>query len=337
MIRVAINGFGRIGRNMLWAYLTDDIYQDSFKITAINGGLSDVPHAAHLFEFDSILGHYDKAIVKYTTDQLIIGDRKITFLKTAEIIQNMWRDQAIDWVVDCSGHYTNAQDAIKHITIGGAKKVLISAPAENEDCSIVMGVNQHDYNSEKHRIVSMTSCTTNAAIPILFLLNNEYTIIQGSVKTVHAYTNSQVLLDSDAKDYRRSRSAGSNIIPTSSGFFKTIEKIVPALSGKLNGLAIRVPVANVSLIDVLVRVKAHQSIATINELFYHSSQKGPLQGIIGFERKPLVSSDFLKNRHSVVVDSLLTSSNGDWINVFGWYDNEWAYSKRLCDFLKGHG
>jgi glyceraldehyde 3-phosphate dehydrogenase len=337
MIRVAINGFGRIGRNMLWVYLKENMYHDTFEITAINGGNTDLSHAAYLFEYDSILGHYDKEAVNYADNQLIIGSRGITFFKTTDISAKMWHNCNIDWVVDCSGQYTNAHDAMKHITVGGAKKVLISAPAKNEDCSIVMGVNQKIYNPSVHTIVSMTSCTTNAAIPLLFLLDNEYTIMQGSVKTVHAYTNSQVLLDTDAKDFRRSRSATSNIIPTSSGFFKTIEKVLPLLSGKLDGLAIRVPVANISFIDILVMVKSHQSVTAVNEFFHQASKTGLLEGIVGFEKKPLVSSDFLKNPHSVVIDSLLTAVNGDWINVFGWYDNEWAYSKRLCDFLRSHG
>jgi glyceraldehyde 3-phosphate dehydrogenase len=336
MIRIAINGFGRIGRNMLWAYLKDNAYHTSFEITAINGGKTELEHAAYLFEYDSILGHYD-GTVTHTDNQLIIDNKKIIFFKTTDITKNMWKDHKIDWVVDCSGHYTDAHDATKHITIGGAKKVLISAPAKNEDCSIVMGVNQHEYNSLHHNIVSMTSCTTNAAIPILFLLDREYTIKQGSVKTVHAYTNSQVLLDTDTNDYRRSRSAVTNIIPTSSGFFKTIEKILPDLAGKLNGLSIRVPVANISFIDLLVMVKTTQSVMAVNQLLNASSQKGPLSGIVGFEEKELVSSDFLKNPNSVVIDSLLTSVNGYWINIFGWYDNEWAYSKRLCDFLHGYG
>ncbi len=337
MIRVAINGFGRIGRNMLWVYLKDATYHNFFDIVAINSGSTDLEHAAHLFEFDSILGRYDQATVQYVENQLIIGTKKIDFLKTRIISKNMWQDHAVDWVVDCSGQYTIADDARKHIVDGGAKKVLISAPAQHEDRSVVMGVNQHEYSAQKDFIISMTSCTTNAAIPILFLLNKQYEIIQGSVKTVHAYTNSQALLDTDVKDYRRSRSAASNIVPTSSGFFKTIEKIIPELAGKLNGMAIRVPVANVSFIDILVRLKFPESACVINEYLKKASLTAQLQGIIGFEQKPLVSSDFLKNPHSVIIDSLLTSCNGDWINVFGWYDNEWAYSKRLCDFLAKYG
>lgn len=337
MIRVAINGFGRIGRNMLWAYLTDPIYHNLFEIVAINSGSTDLEYAAHLFEFDSILGHYHQAPVHYKDNELIIGTKKIAFLKTTTIPNNIWHDHVIDWVVDCSGQYTLADDARKHIFNGGAKKVLISAPTQNEDRSIVMGVNEHEYSAQKDCIISMTSCTTNAAIPILFLLNKQYEIIQGSVKTVHAYTNSQALLDTDVKDYRRSRSAASNIVPTSSGFFKTIEKIIPELAGKLNGMAIRIPVANVSFIDILVRLKFPESVCVINEYLKKASLTAQLQGIVGFEQKPLVSSDFLKNPHSVTIDSLLTSCNGDWINVFGWYDNEWAYSKRLCDFLAKYG
>jgi len=336
MIRVGINGFGRIGRNFLRAFYDNKKYQSVFQVVAINTGKSAFDLAAHLFLYDSILGQYHGS-VSIDRNQLMIDTTSIILLQTTTILKDMWKDHQIEWVIDCSGSYTNGFHAQRHISEGGAKKVIISAPADHEDCSIVMGVNDHAYKPDDHHIISMTSCTTNAAVPILAVINDEYGICQGSVKTIHAYTNSQVLLDNDIHDFRRSRSAVSNIIPTTSGFFKTIEKIVPSLAGKLSGLSVRVPIANVSFIDVLVKIQSKQSADSINQLFLSDTIKRRFEGIIGLETGKLVSSDFLKNHHSVVIDTSLTQSNIDWINIFGWYDNEWAYSKRICDFLSKYG
>jgi glyceraldehyde 3-phosphate dehydrogenase len=334
MISIAINGFGRIGRNFLRAYCLNPLFKNKIKISAINVGPADPELSAHLFIYDTILGTYPGS-VSYENNILIIDGISIPLIAQSSIQEQIWKKYGAEWIIDCSGKYTDSRDATIHIE-QGAQKVIISSPAHGEDISIVMGVNDELYEPKKHRIISLTSCTTNAFIPLISVLHNEFGIIKGTVKTVHAYTNSQVLLDMPAKDYRRSRAAALNIIPTSTGALKTLEKIIPELKGRLTGLAIRVPVGNVSFIDVCVQLKSAPSIDTVLALFQKASADS-LKGILAISQKPLVSSDFLQNPHSVVLDALLTNKIDDQINVFGWYDNEWAYSLRIVDFLMKWG
>jgi glyceraldehyde 3-phosphate dehydrogenase len=329
-VNIAINGFGRIGRNFFRAYLEDTQAQKEITISVINIGNADKTLIAHLFQYDTLMGTFPGNV--HADDQfLYVNDHKIKLIAEMDAAKLPWGENNIEWVLDCSGAYTKREKALLHLQ-SGADFVLISAPAQKEDISIIPGVNMDQFNAEKHKIVSLGSCTTNALLPVLQVLHQNFEIQSAYMNTVHAYTNSQVLLDVEKKDPRRSRAAALNIIPTTSGAVKMAGKIIPDLDTKVNGLALRVPVGKVSFLDLSFSAKKEISVEKIHAAF-GESMRNTMCGIIDITEKPLVSSDFFGNNHSVIIDSLLTSVTGNIGKIFGWYDNEWGYSVRLKDFL----
>lgn len=330
-LRIAINGFGRIGRNFLRVVLSDKRALEKLDIVAINIGPSDPAMLAHLLKYDTLMGAF-AGDVSYSQGTLIINDIAIAILAEKDPQRISWNTFSIDWVVDASGKFTHREGAQLHLD-AGAKHVLITAPAKDEDVTIIPGVNAQEYNPKTHRIVSLGSCTTNAVVPMLKVLHEAFNIATGFMTTVHAYTNDQVLLDVAHKDPRRARAAALNIVPTTTGAMKVLDKVYPPLAGKIGGSALRVPVGKVSLIDVTAMVTASCSRDAINDAFLNAAQNKDLRSIVGVSSEPLVSSDYDGIEYSVVIDTLLTDVRGMCIKVFGWYDNEWGYSVRLKDFL----
>lgn len=330
MIRVAINGFGRIGRSFLRCVLQDKKTWEQMQIVAINVGNSQPEFIAHMFKYDTLMGTF-LGSVSVGKDELVVDGHRIKIIAELDPAKLPWNELNIDWVVDCTGCFTDCEGAQKHIT-AGAKRVLISAPAHDEDIAIIPGVNEQLYNAAQHNIVSLGSCTTNAFMTMLKVLDDSFGIVRGCMTTTHAYTNSQVLLDVEAKDLRFSRAAALNIIPTSTGASKMLSKILPHLAGKISAIAIRVPVGKVSLIDLVFEAKKDLSVEAIHAAFVAASHAG-MKNILALTMEPLVSSDFSGDPHSVVIDTLLTNVNGPMGQVFGWYDNEWGYSMRMKDFL----
>jgi glyceraldehyde 3-phosphate dehydrogenase len=331
MTRIAISGFGRIGRNFLRAVLSDPKAAKHLDLVAINIGPANRESLAHMTKYDSLMGTYPGSI-SFAKDELIIDGKRIKILSEVDPARLPWKKLKIDWVVESSGHFTTREGAQKHLD-AGAKAVLITAPGKDEDASIIMGLNQKSFNSKKDKIVSLGSCTTNAVIPMLKVMQDTFGISTGSMTTIHAYTNSQVLLDEvEGRDLRMARAAAINIIPTTTGAMKMLSKVMPELAGKINGIAIRVPVAKVSLIDLAF---VAQKRVTVEEI--HAACKkaaaGPMKNIMHVSMEPLVSSDYAGSSYSVIIDGLLTNVQGNLANIFGWYDNEWAYSVRLKDFL----
>lgn len=332
MIPIAINGFGRIGKSFLRVLMTDPKAQKKISVVAINIGPAKIDLVGHLFKYDTLMGIFP-GTVEQRGDKLIVDGHTIKLLAFADPAQCNWKKLGVEWVVDCSGKFTHRADAEKHIK-AGARKVLISAPATDEDVAIIPGVNDEMYNAKKHAIVSLGSCTTNAVFPMLKILHESCGLQFAMMLTTHAYTNSQVLLDVEAKDARLSRAAALNIIPTSTGASKMIPKIIPALEGKVEMSSIRVPVGKVSLIEITAALSKKMSVQQVNKHFEQAA-RSKLKNSVQFTTEQLVSSDFNNNPHSVIIDSLLTKSVGDLVSVFGWYDNEWGYSCRLKDFLLG--
>lgn len=327
MAKVAINGFGRIGRNALRAYLESQ--PKDLEVVAINDPLQDTMQSAHLLKYDSILGILPNEI-SHTEDSLIIDGKKIAFSKEKDPSTCPWAKLGIDIVLECSGVFTEAAKAKGHIT-AGAKKVLISAPAKDEDITIVIGVNDKQYDPAKHNIISNASCTTNCLAPVAKAIDDEFGIEQGLMTTIHSYTLDQRLLDTGHKDLRRARAAALSMIPSSTGAAKAIGLVMPHLKGKLNGFAMRVPTPNVSVVDLVVTTKKDITKDAINEVLKKAAGNG-LKGILGYTELPLVSSDFCGNKLSSVVDGDLTMIVGDrMVKVIAWYDNEWGYSNRLVE------
>jgi glyceraldehyde 3-phosphate dehydrogenase len=329
-MNIALNGFGRIGRNFVRAVFADQAAQKKITIKAINIGSANPEFIAHMFKYDTLMGPFHGTVSK-KGKELIINGHKIALIAELDAKKINWKAHKIEWVVDATGHYTNAEKARDHIT-AGAKKVLITAPAHGEDVSIILGVNLKAYDAKKHQIVSLGSCTTNAFIPMLKVLQDAFGIEQGFMTTTHAYTNSQVLLDVEAKDLRISRAAALNIIPTSTGASEMLGKVMPALGKKIISSSLRVPVGKVSLIDLVVTISKKASREQINKAF-EAAAKGSLKNIVYVTHEPLVSSDFSGSNASVTIDTELTQSLGTFVKVNGWYDNEWGYSERLKDFL----
>jgi len=330
VINVAINGFGRIGRNFLRAVLKDENSSKKMRIVAINVGPANIDDVAHTFKYDTLMGTYP-GDVRIKKNELRIDDHRINIVAKLDPGKIDWFSFGVDWVVDATGKFASKEGAMLHL-VSGAKKVLITAPAKDADVTIIPGVNDGDYDKEGHNIVSLGSCTTNAVVPMLDVLHKSFGIKSGFMTTIHAYTNSQVLLDVERKDLRRARAAALNVIPTTTGATKVVGKVLPALDGLIGGVAVRVPVAKVSLIDLMFVAKKQLSVEAINKVFQEASQKH-LKGIVDISMEPLVSSDYSGNDHSVVIDGLTTDARGDTGKVFGWYDNEWGYSVRLKDFL----
>jgi len=330
MIRIAINGFGRIGRNFLRCLLRDHKTREKIEIIAINIGPAKRDFTAHMFKYDTLMGTYQGA-VSVEGDELVIDNYRIKIIAELNPEKLPWKALSIDWVVDCSGKFTHRSDAEKLLS-AGAQYVLISAPAKDEDVAIIPGVNEKTFDGQRHKIVSLGSCTTNAFMTMLKVLDDNFAIQRGFMTTTHAYTNSQVLLDVEDDDLRRSRAAALNIIPTSTGAAKMLGKVLPGLADKIATMAIRVPVAKVSLIELTFLAEKNFSVDAINNAFLAVS-KTSMRGILAVTNEPLVSSDFSNDDHSVIIDAPLTQVNGNMAQAFGWYDNEWGYSMRMRDFL----
>lgn len=330
MINVAINGFGRIGRNFLRALLSNNTASKKITVSVINIGPAKLDMIAHMFKYDTLLGTFPET-VSYENGFLFIGDHKIAIIAEVDPKAIDWKKYHVQWVVESSGQFTSRDRAELHIH-AGAPYVLISAPAKGEDISIIPGVNENDFNPQKDKVVSLGSCTTNAFVPMLKLLDDAFGIAQGFMTTIHAYTNTQVLLDVEDSDERRSRAAALNIIPTTTGASKMVGKLLPNLEGKVDAVAIRVPVAKVSLIDLVIHATSSLTPEGVNTVFKKASE-GALKGIVGYSQEPLVSSDYSGDNHSVTIDAQLTKTNDRMAQLFGWYDNEWGYSMRLVDFL----
>lgn len=327
MLKVGVNGFGRIGRNFLRASLESGA---NFEIVGVND-LTDNETLAHLLKYDSILGRL-KQPVTFTETSITVGGKTISVSAERDPANIPWAKLDVDVVVESTGIFTKAADAQKHIN-AGAKKVIISAPATDEDITIVMGVNHEKYDPAKHHIISNASCTTNCLAPMAKVLNDEFGIIRGLMTTIHAYTNDQVILDFPHKDLRRSRAAALSIIPTSTGAAKAISLVLPELKGKLDGYALRVPVPTGSATDLTVELSKEVSVAEINAALKKASS-GSLKGYLSYTEDPIVSADIVTDPSSCIFDAGLTKVIGTTAKVVGWYDNEWGYSNRLVDLIQ---
>ena len=326
MVRVGINGFGRIGRNFFRAALAS---KADIEVVGVND-LTDVKTLAHLLKYDSILGRLD-ASISHTENSITVNGKTIKVFAERDPGNLPWNEVKADIVIESTGFFTKAADAKKHIT-GGAKKVIISAPATDEDVTIVMGVNQEKYDPSSHNIISNASCTTNCLAPMAKVLDEEFGIIRGLMTTIHAYTNDQAILDQPHKDLRRARAAALSIIPTSTGAAKAISLVLPNLKGKLDGYALRVPVPTGSATDLTVELAKEVSAADINSAIKRASESS-LKGILSYTEDPIVSADIVTDPSSCIFDAGLTKVIGSTVKVVGWYDNEWGYSNRLVDLV----
>ena len=321
-VRVGINGFGRIGRNYFRAAKGKDV-----EVVAVND-LTDNKTLAHLLKYDSTFGRLDGEVT-YDDESITVGGQRVLASAQKDPAQLPWGDLGVDVVIESTGHFTKRDDAALHLK-GGARKVIISAPAKDEDVTIVMGVNDEKYDPASHDIISNASCTTNSVVPLAKVLLDNFGIEKGFMTTIHAYTNDQVILDFPHKDLRRARSAAVNTIPTSTGAAKAASLVIPELKGKLDGIALRVPVEDGSLTDLAVVLSRETTVEEINDA-YRAAAEGPLAGIIRYSIDPIVSRDIVGDDASCIFDSPLTQANGNLAKVFGWYDNEWGYSSRLVD------
>jgi len=326
VIKVGINGFGRIGRNFFRAALAPN---SNIEIVGIND-LTDNATLAHLLKYDSILGRLGLQVT-FTDDTITVGGKTIKIFAERDPALLPWAAVGAEVVLESTGHFTKAADAKKHIA-AGAKKVIISAPATDEDITVVMGVNHTQYDSAKHHIISNASCTTNCLAPMAKVINDTFGIVRGFMTTVHAYTNDQVILDFPHKDLRRSRAAATNIIPTSTGAAKAISLVLPELKGKLDGYALRVPVPTGSITDLTLELSREVTAAEVNTAIKAASET-TLKGILLYTEDPIVSSDIVTDPHSCIFDAGITKANGTTVKVAGWYDNEWGYSNRLVDLI----
>jgi glyceraldehyde 3-phosphate dehydrogenase len=326
-IRIGINGFGRIGRNVLRASLNDK----DFEFVAIND-LTDAKTLAHLLKYDSVHGTLD-VTVEAREDQIVVNGKPIKILAKKDPKELPWKDLGVDLVIESTGRFTDREGASKHLS-AGAKRVIISAPAKDPDVTIVLGVNETTYDPKSHQIVSNASCTTNCLAPVAKVLHESFGIKHGIMTTIHSYTNDQQLLDLPHTDLRRARAAGLSMIPTSTGAAKALHLVLPQLKGKLDGMAIRVPTPNVSLIDLTVETEQDCDSTGVNAAFRKAAE-GPLKAILKYCEEPIVSADQNGDAHSATLDSLLTTVlDRRMVKVMAWYDNEWAYSCRVRDLAK---
>ncbi len=329
--RVGINGFGRIGRNFLRAQLQQG---GDFEIVAAND-IGDTKTMAYLLRHDSVLGNLD-APVEAGDDSITVGGHEIKLLSERDPADLPWAELGVDVAIESTGLFTKRADAEKHLQ-AGAKKVVISAPATDPDFTIVLGVNDREYDPEQHHIVSNASCTTNCVAPVAKILHEAYGIERGFMTTIHAYTNDQQVLDLPHKDLRRARAAAINLIPTSTGAARAIGVVLPELKGKVDGMSMRAPVPTGSIVDLVVQLRAEPTAEEVNELFRGKADTGDLQGILRYTDEPIVSSDIVHSSYSSIFDSDLTMANGPLVKVFSWYDNEWGYSCRLVDLVEKIG
>ena len=330
-VRVGINGFGRIGRQSLKAILER---APGLEVVAVND-IVDVPTNALLFAHDSTYGNFD-GTVTHTEDSIVVNGKAIKVFQLTDPSQLPWKDLGVEIVIESTGKFTEAAKAQAHIA-AGAKKVLISAPAKGEDVTIVLGVNEDKYDPAKHVIISNASCTTNCLAPVAKVLNDTFGIEKGLMNTIHSYTNDQRILDVAHKDPRRARSAGLNMIPTTTGAARALALVIPELKGKVDGFSLRVPTPTVSIVDFAVELRDETSAEAINAAFRTAAAAGRMKGILGVSDEPLVSMDFKGDSRSSIVDSALTmviGGTGNFVKVLAWYDNEWGYSCRVADLTK---
>jgi glyceraldehyde 3-phosphate dehydrogenase len=327
-IKIGINGFGRIGRNMLRAAAQDP----GIEFVAVND-ITDAKTLAHLLKYDSVLGVFP-GDVRATSDSILVDGKSVRVLAAKDPGELPWKDLGVEIVIESSGKFTKRPDILKHIEKGGAKKVIVSAPADDPDLTIVLGVNEKSYDPAKHHLLSNASCTTNCLAPVVKVIHEMAGVEKGFMTTIHAYTNDQKILDAPHKDLRRARSAAISQIPTTTGAAKAVGLVLPELKGKIDGISIRVPTPDVSLVDFVAVLKTPVTAESVNAAF-KTAAAGPLQGILDYTDEPLVSVDFLHNPHSAIVDGLSTKViGGNLLKVMAWYDNEWGYSCRLIDLVK---
>jgi len=326
--KIGINGFGRIGRNFFRAS-----YQDpDIDIVAVND-ITDSKTLSHLLKYDSVLGILE-ADIKSSENAIIANDKTIKVLSEKDPGNLPWKELGISIVIESTGLFRKRQDAIKHIEQGGAEKVIISAPATEPDVTLVLGVNEETYDPDKHHIISNASCTTNCLAPVVKVLHQDFGIEKAFMTTIHAYTSDQRLLDTPHKDLRRARAAAVSQVPTTTGAAKAVGIVMPELKGKIDGIAIRIPTPNVSVVDLVALLKNNVSADEVNESFKKAS-KGNMKGILDYTEEPLVSVDFMANPNSAIVDGLFTRITDDnLVKVLAWYDNEWGYSCRMIDLVK---
>jgi glyceraldehyde 3-phosphate dehydrogenase len=325
--KIGINGFGRIGRNVLRAALNNA----NVEVVAVND-LTDAKMLAHLLKYDTVHGKLD-ATVEATEDTIVVNGKEIKVLAERDPAQLPWGDLGVEVVVESTGRFTANADASKHIS-AGAKKVIISAPSKDADFDVVMGVNEQKYEAASQHVISNASCTTNCLAPFAKILHEKFGLRRGMMTTVHSYTNDQQILDLPHKDYRRARAAAENIIPTTTGAAQAVALVLPELKGKLNGFAMRVPTANVSVVDLVAELDKQVTVEELN-LAFKTAAEGSLKGILAYSEEPLVSSDYNGDPHSSTIDALSTLvMDGNMVKVVSWYDNEWGYSNRVVDLVE---
>jgi len=324
-VRVGINGFGRIGRQVLRAIR--ERYPQKLEVVAIND-LTDARTNAHLLKYDSNYGRYPGEVA-VTADAIVVDGQAIKVFSVREPRQIPWRDVGVEVVVEATGRFTDATLAAAHIE-AGAKKVLITAPARNEDLTVVLGVNETDYDPGRHHVISNASCTTNCIAPVVKVLHDAFGVGEGFMTTIHAYTNDQVILDTVHRDLRRARAAALNIVPTTTGAARAVTVVIPQLKGRLDGMAFRVPTPTVSVCDFVGTLRREVTVAEVNEAFREAAAEA-LKGILAYTEEPLVSVDFKGDPHSAIVDGLSTMAIGRLVKVVAWYDNEWGYACRVAD------
>jgi glyceraldehyde 3-phosphate dehydrogenase len=325
-IKVGINGFGRIGRNVLRASLKDS----NLEFVAVHD-LTDPKTLAHLLKYDSVLGNLPNKVTA-GGDSITVDGKTIKVFAEKDPAKLPWESVGAQVVIESTGRFTNAEDAKKHLR-GPVKKVIISAPAKNEDVTLVLGVNHDKYDPAKHHIISNASCTTNCLAPIVKVVHDDFKIVSGTMTTIHSYTNDQVILDFPHKDLRRARAAALSMIPTSTGAAKALKLVIPDMAEKLDGFAVRVPTPNVSVVDLVALVEKKTTKEEVNAALKKASESGPLKGYLGYEENELVSADFRGDARSSIVDSLCTLVVGNLVKVISWYDNEWGYSSRVRDLI----
>ncbi|MBI3087320.1 MAG: type I glyceraldehyde-3-phosphate dehydrogenase [Candidatus Omnitrophica bacterium] len=327
-IRVGINGFGRIGRNVFRAGFT----RPGIEFVAINDLPTPTETLAHLLKYDSILGQFN-ADVKATADGLTVNGKPLRMFTAKDPGEIPWGDLGVDLVVESTGAFTDRQIAARHLR-GSVRKVLITAPAKGEDLTIVLGVNERLYDPAKHHVISNASCTTNCVVPMAKIIHEQFRIVRGFMTTIHSYTNDQRLLDLTHKDLRRARAAALSMIPSTTGAAKTVGVVFPELKGRIDGLSIRVPTPNVSIVDLSCQVERPTTAEEVNAAF-KAAAEGPLKGILQYNTDPLVSRDFNGNPHSSIFDATMTAViDRQLVKTFGWYDNEWGYSNRVVDLIE---
>ncbi len=328
-VRIGINGFGRIGRNVFRAGYN----RPGLAFVAVNDLPTPTETLAHLLKYDSILGTFS-ADVKASADAVVVNGKPLKMFTSKSPAEIPWGELGVEIVVESTGAFTDKEKAAGHLNAPGVAKVIITAPAKNEDITIVLGVNERSYDPAKHHVISNASCTTNCVVPIAKIIHERFRIVRGYMTTIHSYTNDQKLLDLTHKDLRRARAAALSIIPSTTGAAKTIGVVFPELKGRIDGTSLRVPTPNVSIVDLSCQVETPTSVEEVNQVFKQAAE-GPLKGILQYSTDPLVSRDFNGNPHSCIFDSTMTAViDKQLVKAFGWYDNEWGYSNRVVDLIE---